>query len=321
MELLGFYDQPYQVAVKHPPLRRRTRPVITTGVAHRPAESATSRVSALWETTEVDEAALDWWKPHIVARSKLGGRSVRLSSIGLWATVALVMSALAWYLIGRPAQVAEESLVTLRGEAAALIDTLPPLEALVAAIGNRQAPNLSSSTGVVLEAESAARSVFERAGTLEGEARDMGISAASSVLEATARVNRLLAYRLAAEEALVAPNLPSAPDETDLPSATEAVTAWRAEVETAVAGLPSGVVRPHFEELEAWLGGLDEWQAAYMDGIRQENAAAIQAAIGDLNNQIQDLADSLLAQLEEGGGELVTQIADARATLEALLGD
>lgn len=321
MELLGFYDEPYQVAVHHPPKRRRSRPVVVQNAPVRPSLTADSRVSQLWETTEIDESALEWWKPHVVARRKLGGRSVRMSSVG-WAAVACVVAlSFAWYLIGRPAQMAEESRGVLRHEAATLVATLPNLESVATAVGNREPPDLSETTALVLDAESAARAVFGRAGSLEGMEREAGVGAAATVLEVTARVNRLIAYRLAAEGALIAPDLPSSPGETDLPAATEAVTAWRAEVETAVAELPPGVVPEHLHGLQVWLDGLDEWQARYVDGIRQEDAGAMQQALEELDGQLAGLHDDLLARLEEAGGELVAQLADARSAIEPLLGD
>src|SRR5690606_12637247 len=67
MEVLGFYDEPYVVRVAPPP-RRIPRPVVTTAPPMTPATDATSRVASLWETTQIEESALEWWRPQVVAR-------------------------------------------------------------------------------------------------------------------------------------------------------------------------------------------------------------------------------------------------------------
>src|SRR5690606_9163694 len=84
---------------------------------------------------------------------------------------------------------------------------------------------------------------------------------------------------------------------------------------------PPGVVPEHLHGLQVWLDGLDEWQARYVDGIRQEDAGAMQQALEELDGQLAGLHDDLLARLEEAGGELVAQLADARSAIEPLLGD
>lgn len=320
MELLGFYDRPYQVAVDRPAAPRRTSSIVTAVHRTAPTRNFSERVSALWETTEVDESALDWWKPQIIARRKLGGRRMRMSSVFLALTVAVGLAFLLFSALQRPQRAAEESLQAISSDSRALLGTLPAVEEVVTSLGNPDSPDLTLSTERVLEAEAAARQLFTDAGSESGSRRDAAVSAAGSVLEATGRINRLLAYRLAAERMLVVPALPSDPAETDLPSATEAVAGWRAEIETSVSDLAPEVLPDHRNGLAGWLESLDTWQSQYLDALRQEDAQATRVALADLDSQIRGLRQDLLDDLAEAGGELRADLAGARRQAERLLG-
>lgn len=321
MEVLGFYDEPYQVAVSRPPRPLRAAATVTSTHRPPPAANSTARVSALWETTEVSASALEWWKPHVVARRKLGGRRTRLSSMGTGGLIGVILFTLVVLAVQRPGRVAEESLGMMRADAAALLESLPPLEAVVISIGRSDVPDLSASTAATLAAESAARALFADAGGLIDETRDDTVTAASGMLEVTSRTNRLIAYRLAAESAFIRPSLPTAPDETDLPSATEAVASWRAEVETSLGDLASDVLPEHRATIDEWLGTLGTWQTTYLDTLRQADAVTMAAAVEDLEGQIARLHEELLAELADAGGDLLSQLADSRRTVERLLRD
>lgn len=321
MELLGFYDEPYQIAVERPRIPQRAAGIVTATHRSGGAANASARVSALWETTEISESALEWWKPQIVGRRKLGGRRTRLSTLLAAGAALLGLIFVTWSLIQRPGRMAEESLQTLGSHTAVLLETLTPVEEIVSRIGNPEPPDLSLSTQVVLDAESAARQVFTDAGSHSDQRRDVAVAAAGGVLDATRRTNQLLAYRLATERTLEAPALPSSLEETDLPLATEAVAGWRAEIETAVEDLAPEVLPDHRSALDDWLGSLDTWQVEYLDAIRLEDGAAMREALEDLESQILGLRQTLLDQLAEAGGEIRAQVADSRQAAERLLAD
>lgn len=246
---------------------------------------------------------------------------MRTSSLLTALVMAVGLIFVTWSLVQQPGRAAAESRQTIGSDTRALLQTLPAVEDVVTGIGQSDAPDLTLSTQRVLEAESAARQLFADAGSQAGPRRDAAVSAAGGVLEATSRTNQLLAYRLSAERMLVPPVLPSAPDETDLPSATEAVAGWRAEIETGVADLAQEVLPDHLRGLEAWLGSLDTWQGQYLDAIRQEDPQAMEATVADLESQILELRQTLLDELAEEGGHLRVRIADARQEAERLLGD
>ncbi|HEX7098076.1 MAG TPA: hypothetical protein VF377_02450, partial [Acidimicrobiia bacterium] len=163
MEVLGFYDEPYVVRVAPPP-RRIPRPVVTTAPPMTPATDATSRVASLWETTQIEESALEWWRPQVVARRRLGGSRVRVSTLGaLAAAIFLIVLTISSVLSGRSEQV-EQTRSTIITEAVALENLLPQLSDVVTALDDPTGPDLATSTEILLSAESTARRLFSAAG-------------------------------------------------------------------------------------------------------------------------------------------------------------
>jgi hypothetical protein len=323
MELLGFYDEPYQIHVSRPSTPARARQVLRVTHPTSAAADSGSRVANLWETTELDDSALEWWKPQVIARRKLGGHRLRTSSV-LIAVVAVVgLTMLIWSALQRPGQRAQESAAAVEASAAGLAETLPPLSEMALQVGAPEAPDLSDATAVALAAEGEARTLFTGAGELSetGDAlRETAVSSASAVLDATSGLNRLVAYRLTAESVLVAPALPSDPSPSELPEVTATVADWRAEVSTAVEELPADVLPENRAGLEGWVAGLEEWQQQYLDAVREGDIGAVQAAETRLRGDIGDLIEGMRSALSEAGAAIAAQVDTAGAELAALLG-
>ncbi|HSJ34191.1 MAG TPA: hypothetical protein VLB85_03995 [Acidimicrobiia bacterium] len=323
MELLGFYDEPYQIQVARPPAPARAREIMRVTPPAPATPEPKSRVATLWETTELDESALEWWKPQVIARRKLGGRRLRTSST-LIALVAVVgISLLAWSALQRPGQRAQESAAAVQGSAAGLAENLAPLSQVAMEIGAPDAPDLAGATAVGLAAESQARALFTEAGELpeSGDVmRQAAVNAASAILDASSGLNRLVAYRLTAESVLVAPTLPSDPAASELPEVTAIVADWRAEVTAAVDELPAEVLPENRAGLEGWVAGLEGWQQEYLDAVREGDTGGVTAAEQRLRDDIADLIEGMRQALTDAGAAIAEQVDGAQADLAVLLG-
>lgn len=289
-----------------------------------PATDATSRVASLWETTQIEESALEWWRPQVIARRRLGGSRVRVSTLGaLAAAIFLIVLTISSVLSGRSEQV-EQTRSTIITEAVALENLLPQLSDVVTALDDPTGPDLATSTEILLSAESTARRLFSAAGSLQEDDSDIraaAVTGASEVLEVTSLVNRLLAYRLAVEGILQPPALPDAPGSDQLAAITESVTGWRVEVELALEAITSSALPAHNALLEEWMKGLDAWQARYLDAVRQDDVEGAGAARADLEDQLASLGAALRSELATVSGELLSQLGDATTAIDRLVGD
>lgn len=323
MELLGFYDEPYQIEVFRPPTPRLARELVHARHGFERPPEHTSQVAALWQTTELDDSALEWWKPQVIARRKLGGRRLRFSAVLLWGAIVLVVGLLGWLTLQRPGQVAEEALVTLRADVRSLDASIPPLRELALSLAADEAPDLAEAAEIALTAEGEARKAFTGAGELGADReaeREAAVAGASDILDASSRINRLVAYRLTAESALVEPGLPDTAD-VDLTAATGSVAEWRSGVESTLGELPAAVLPDHRSALTDWMAGLEGWQQRYLDAVREENGEAVRSALEGLQGEIRVLRADLLGDLAGAGEEIAAQIDQASVALAPLLSD
>lgn len=342
MELLGFYDEPYGIRVDRP--ARRTVPDLALTHRHpRPDSSRVSQapkdplapagpdstrpggplIAQLWDTTALDESLLDWFKPGIIARSKLGGRRLSVTTILGVLAVAALMSAALWWLIEQPRHVETRLRATVTADAAVLRSTIEPLATLALSLDAGNSPDLSSSTATVFTAEAAARRLFADAADVVDSAdvsRQAAVEAAGSVLDASTRLSRLIAYRLVAERVLLPPELPIEATPADIGVATEAVAVWRSEVSATLADLPADVLADHATRLAAWDGELQAWQEGYLDAVLLEQPAAVAAAVAAQTDRISGLRMDLLDRLNTAGEALATDLEGAGSHLDSLLG-
>lgn len=319
MELLGFYDQPYQVRVDQP--RRPQRPAAPVRKP-APVLQHTARVAHLWETTELDDSLLDWWRPEVIRRRKLGGRNFRHATLATWILAAFLVLGGILFVLDRPTRLAEETGLALGTSTTELMAALPALIDQTTALGQTEPPDLAASTTAVLDVEGPAREVFALAGDLAEEneaAREKAVASASTILDVTTRVNRLVAYRLTAETALVTPDLPSVPESDDLASVTEQVANWRGSAETAIDDLSPDVLPTHHDQMQVWRDGFQDWQTAYLDALRQGDPMGMGAALDRHGQEIAELRRLLLAALGSAGDDMTNALTHVETDLGALL--
>lgn len=330
MELLGFFDEPYRVRVDRP--KPPPRAVARAAMTHIPSPSppsptirpsGRSLVESLWESTTFDDSLLDW-RPGVVARRKLGGREMSTATMVATLITTAVLAALLWFGVQRPGHQAEAADVAMRSGAVLVLESIEDLRALTAALGSDRLDDLSTSTSVVLAAESSARELFASAGAVDdslqpGSRREVAVAASGDVLAASGEINRLLAYRAAAERALLSPALPSDPGAVDLTNAIGAVAAWRADVEEAIAALPAQVLGGHFQLVLDWESGLQAWQERYLDALREGDAAAAEQALARLAADVSALRRDLVELLESEAARIDTELAAAGSQVADLL--
>ncbi|HJR91616.1 MAG TPA: hypothetical protein VJ938_04205 [Acidimicrobiia bacterium] len=329
MQLLGFDDEVDSVYVEHRAFTERS----AVATQSRPVQdqvrsvvsNAVSRVQDLWETTEISSDTLEKWVPGVIARRKLRPNAYRAGTwVWLGAGVFAVML-LFWLFVARPNAAAAEANANLSNGAREVAGSIAAVQEVAASLAAPRPPDLVGSTQTALQAESGARALFTAAGALDESddtavgRRDLAVEGAGAVLEATSRINRLLAYRLSAEQALVPPDLPADPAAVDISTLSGQVAAWRAAVSETVEALPDDVLPEDTARLAGWEADLQQWQETYLDALREGKLKQAGAAVTDQTERIQGLRTQLLADAAIEAKAIDTLLDTAAGSLRALL--
>jgi hypothetical protein len=313
LESLGFYDPSgaVVVAVKTPPEAATPAPAPPTPVVAPPARKAAPPRVPASSGSQVPDLDLGGWKPHVIARSKLGGRSVRLSSAGIVGLLLVVLAVLTGAVLRQPGidrdRQYETVLAKAAGVADALDDLLPALEPDSAA----------EATASLVTVDVAARDLFDAAARLDAETqaelRARTISLAEATIQMEKRVTDLLTYRLVLRPLWRSPSLEGVADPI---AAAEALATWQAQLADITGALPEGgELASHSGEVALFVEGLDEWRTGYLDALSIGDTEATATALADLEGQLAALAQSAQGVM----ARVITQTTAEAQTLTAQL--
>jgi hypothetical protein len=252
--------------------------------------------------SQVPDLDIGGWRPHVIARSKLGGG--RLSStaiIGLSVTLIVLMAMIA-SLLRAPAQTAARQDNQLSGAATELAASLSRLDAVMAA----PTGEVAESTSLLLDVDRSARDLFDLAASLpeDNASRQAAIGAAQSALAMETALGDALSYRVILQPLWNSPTLSGVTDSTE---AASMLAGWQVELASMVESFPnSPPLDGHISQVSDFIGGFDEWRVSYLDAVTAGDTAKAGAAEADLEGQL-----ALLAQAGEETLGAVFAAADA----------
>ena len=240
--------------------------------------------------SQVPDLDIGGWRPHVIARSKLGGG--RLSSaaiIGLSITLVALVAMIASLLRG-PGETAARQSNQLADVATELAASLSRLDAVMAA----PTGEVAESTSLLLDVDRSARDLFDVAASLpeDNASRQAAIGAAQSALAMETALGDALSYRVILQPLWDSPVLAGVTDSTE---AASMIATWQVELADMVESFPnSPPLDEHIGQVTGFVAGFDEWRARYLDALTAGDVAKADAAEADLEGQL-----ALLAQAGE----------------------
>jgi hypothetical protein len=294
LESLGFYDPASQivVSVETPP----PAPAATAAPLPRqaPEPGATSRQL-------IPDLDLGSWKPHVIARSKLGRQRLSAATIVVLSLTLLGALALVASLFRAPGDraVLEEEAVTQTSSG--LATALTGLDPILA----DATTDVAEATSLLISVDTAARALFDAAASLgDGAEQQVVRQSASSVaqraLQLESLVGEALSYRLVLNPLWRSPSLAGVTDPTQ---AAAAISAWETQLVDMSVILPAAAeLSPHVEQVRAFVDGIEAWRTRYLDALAVDDIAGAEAAVADLEGQ--------LALLAQAGEETLTTVFD-----------
>jgi hypothetical protein len=286
LESLGFYSDDSSLVVT---------------VAETPPGIAPS-LPAPDSRSQVPDIDIGGWRPHAIARSKLGGG--RLSStaiIGLSVTLVVLIAMITSLLRG-PAETAARQNNQLSDVATELVGSLSRLDAVMAA----PTGEVAASTSLLLDVDRSARDLFDVAAALpeDNASRQAAIGAAQSALAMETALGDALSYRVILQPLWDSPALAGVTDSTE---AASMIANWQVDLADMVESFPdSPPLDEHIAQVTDFVAGFDQWRIRYLDALTAGDAAKADAAEADLEGQL-----ALLAQAGEETLGAVFAAADA----------
>jgi hypothetical protein len=273
LESLGFYSDGDELVVT------LTDPVPPGIAPSLPAPSARSQVPDL---------EIEGWRPHSIARSKLGrGRVSSLTIVGLSVSL-IVLVALVASLLQAPAANSARQTTELSETASDLIASLSRLDGVIA----NPAEGVAEASALLLNVDSSARDLFDRAASLSADdaARQAAIGAAQSALALKTALSDALNYRLVLQPLWQSPDLAGITDST---VAAAKIAEWQVGLADVASDLPSSPeLTSHVEQVKGFIGSVEGWRVRFLDALTAGDQAAAEAAAADLEGQMAILAQS-----------------------------
>jgi hypothetical protein len=340
MESLGFMDAPERSWTATPVTNGDRHPAhnghgpnghsqvtalveVPTGRHSRNGQPTGELVTDMWATTELDAPSLVDWVPQAFGSKHLGRRRFRWPVVLLMGVVLLAGAGGAYWLYREPADSAATALSQVRSEAEALAEAIDEVSPLVDDLALDRLPEANQDSSVYLGMGERARSMFAASADLPSEDstdRSVAAQAAGLAIDASRRLMDATAYRTALEPALTLPLFETAPDLTDLVTATDAFTEWRTGFESVRAALPGGVADQASVALEQISAGLEHRQTAYLDALRTDNRAAAVEVLGGLRSDLLGVRQTMLTEIALVSEAVSGLIDEAQSDLDRLLG-
>jgi hypothetical protein len=313
LESLGFFDPANEIVVSampDPPVRE----MAVTALPRAPVPAPSPGARQL-----VPDMDLSEWKPHVIARSKLGNAGMSTLMITVLSVSLLVLAVAVADLLRAPADEAAAQQNTLAQASGRLAVALGGLETVLANVTT----DVADATSTLISVDSAAREMFDAAALLgegpgEQVLRQSAASLAQRSLALESSVGDALSYRTVLGPLWESPDLSGMVDPTQ---AASAIATWQASLEDMVASLPeSALLSDHVDQVREFVGGLEVWRLRYLDALSESDLATAEAAVADLDGQLALLAQSgedVLSRLFEDAGAERGRILSDLASLSA----
>lgn len=252
---------------------------------------------------------------------RLTGSNVRWGLVSLMVLLFVGVVGLGYWLYQRPIAQEQASLGQLDTRAADLEATLPLLEQ---ANEDLLTETPAGEAADLFEVESAARALFETSGDLgssQTDARAAASQASSSTLDAVRLATAAGSYRAAVLPQLEAPALETDPELIALDEAARQFGDWQLsfnDVRTALRGdVMSGVT----EQLDILSGDLAAVLGRYVDALREDDMAAADSVLADLDGRLADIRDQLDSAVGDVQVRIDERIAEAGSALGRITGN
>lgn len=252
---------------------------------------------------------------------RLTGGNVRWGFVVMILLFVAGAAAAGVWLYQRPAAQEATSAATLTSTASELAAALPTLEQFNTDLVAAENPTEASALSVV---EATARSLFAASANLgsgQTEMRTAASQASGSTLDAIRLATEARSYRAAVLPMLTPPELETDPELIELDEAARQFGDFQLGFDNVRTALPESILSEVTQELDILSGDLSTLLGRYVDALREDDRAAVEAVMSDLSERLAAIDELLESELGEIQARVETRIDEARQALDRILAD
>ena len=313
LESLGFFDPANEIVVTMGPMPTSSPAEAAPAAPVPPAPGGRQLIP------DID---LTSWRPHVIARSKLGKGRMSMTMIAVLSITLLAVAVLTANLLRAPAEQAARQEDTLSEAATQLEIALTGLEPVLENVTT----DVAQATSTLISVDTAARDLFDAAALLGDDTeqqvlRQSAATLAERSLALESSVGDALNYRLVLNPLWKSPGLVGVVDPT---SAAAEVAGWQTQLIDMVESLPTSTeLSVHVEQVRGFVEGLEAWRVRYLDALSLGDLTTAEAAVADLDGQLALLAQSgedILSRLFDDAGAERSRILSDLALISSTSG-
>ena len=313
LESLGFFDPANEIVVTMGPMPTASPAEAAPAAPVPPAPGGRQLIP------DID---LTSWRPHVIARSKLGKGRMSMTMIAVLSITLLALAVLTTNFLRAPAEQAARQEDTLAEAATQLEVALTGLEPVLENVTT----DVAQATSTLISVDTAARDLFDAAALLGDDTeqqvlRQSAATLAERSLALESSVGDALNYRLVLNPLWKSPDLVGVVDPT---SAAAEVAGWQTQLFDMVESLPTSTeLSVHVEQVRGFVEGLEAWRVRYLDALSLGELTTAEAAVADLDGQLALLAQSgedILSRLFDDAGAERSRILSDLALVSSTSG-
>lgn len=252
---------------------------------------------------------------------RLTGGNVRWGFVTMILLLVAGAAATGVWLYQRPAAREAASVAALTTQASALDEALPTLEQFNTGLVAADIPAEASGLAGL---EATARSLFAASADLgSGQTgmRTAASRASGSTLDAIRLATEARSYRAAVLPILTPPGLETDPGLIELDEAARQFGDFQLRFDNVRTALPESILSDVTQQLDILSGDLSTLLGRYVDALREDDLAAVEAVISDLSERLTNVNGLLESELGEIQARVETRIDEARQALNRILAD
>jgi hypothetical protein len=287
LESLGFFDPSSVLSVTTDEAPMGPREMVLTSTSPHSSIGATPYNPR----SPLPEADIPDWKPHVIARSKLGRGRISYARLVAVSVAIVVVTAFVAGLLRAPEREAAAEGLQVADHVAQLASALRGLDPIL----SDPTTDIAEATPLLIAVDTTSRALFDGASELgdnteQAVLRQSATAISQRALDLESVLGDSLSYRLVLGPLWRSPDLAG---QTDPTQAAAGIATWQSLLGDMIETMPTTPeLSSHVDQVRAFVESIEGWRIDYMDALAVNDIAGAETLVADLEGQLALIAQS-----------------------------